>query len=251
MRPVFYFGPFVEESLYYHLTNVSNLLILSISSENKNIKEVEPSELKEKIIETSLKLFDEYGYHGVSVHEIVERSGSSKGGFYHHFKSKDELLYVIHDYFISYVLQKANEAIQTCSTPTDKLHNIIQSFVKVFDLYKPHITVFYQESKYLQPQHLQAINEKRDRYRDLIFEVLEEGIVIGEFRKELSIFITGMSIIGMVNWMYKWYKAEGEKTIEEIAHLFSDLIFQSIWTEEAKHNPAYERYHVMPSTQST
>ncbi|WP_042348480.1 TetR/AcrR family transcriptional regulator [Bacillus massiliigorillae] len=195
------------------------------------------------MIETSLKLFDEYGYHGVTVHEIVEQSGTSKGGFYHHFKSKDELLYVIHDYFISYVLLKANETIKTYSSPTDKLHNIIQSFVKAFDLYKPHITVFYQESKYLLPHHLESIDQKRDRYRDIILEVIQEGIDFGEFRKELSVSITGMSIIGMINWTYKWYKADGEKTIEEITCYFCDIIFHAIWTEEAKRNPAYEAYH--------
>jgi len=64
------------------------------------------TELKEKIIETSLTLFDQHGFHGVSVNEIVKACGTSKGGFYHHFSSKDELLFVIHDYFISYVLIK-------------------------------------------------------------------------------------------------------------------------------------------------
>ena len=55
-------------------------------------------------------MFEKHGYHGVSVEQIVEESGSSKGGFYHNFKSKDELLYHIHDVFISYVLDKAREA---------------------------------------------------------------------------------------------------------------------------------------------
>ena len=101
------------------------------------------SELKDKIIESSLYLFEKHGFHGVSVHQIVEHSGTSKGGFYHYFQSKDELLYVIHDYFISYVLRNAEEVIATSDSPTVKLHRIIHSFVKVFDLYNPHISVFY------------------------------------------------------------------------------------------------------------
>ncbi|WP_230136873.1 TetR/AcrR family transcriptional regulator, partial [Peribacillus frigoritolerans] len=43
------------------------------------------------MIETSLTLFDQHGFHGVSVNEIVKACGTSKGGFYHHFSSKDEL----------------------------------------------------------------------------------------------------------------------------------------------------------------
>ncbi|WP_411844495.1 TetR/AcrR family transcriptional regulator [Schinkia azotoformans] len=197
------------------------------------------SQLKDKIISTALQLFETHGYHGVTVNQIVEQSETSKGGFYHHFKSKDELLYMIHDYFISYVLEKANEAIQIYTTPTERLQAIIQSFVRVFDLYKPHISVFYQESIYLKPEYEEIIKKKRDDYRDIIFQVIEEGIEAGEFRQNLSVKITGMAILGMVNWTYKWYQADGEKTIEEIAEIFTDLILNSLLTEEAKETPEY------------
>lgn len=197
------------------------------------------SQLKDKIISTAIHMFETYGYHGVTVNQIVEQSGTSKGGFYHHFKSKDELLYMIHDYFISYVLEKANEAIQIYSTPTERMQAIIQSFVRVFDLYKPHISVFYQESIYLKPEYDEIIKKKRNEYKDIIFQVIEDGMAAGEFRPNLSVKITGMAILGMVNWTYKWYKADGEKTIEEIAAIFTDLILHSLLTEDAQENPTY------------
>ncbi|HHY73248.1 MAG TPA: TetR/AcrR family transcriptional regulator [Bacillus bacterium] len=197
------------------------------------------SQLKVKIISTAIQLFEKYGYHGVTVNQIVKESGTSKGGFYHHFKSKDELLYMIHDTFISYVLEKANVAIETYTTPTERLHAIILSFVRVFDLYKPHISVFYQESTYLKPEYNEIIKKKRDEYRDIIFQVLEDGMKAGEFRSHLPVKITGMAILGMVNWIYKWYKADGEKTIEEIAAIFNDLILHSLLTEDSIENPAY------------
>ncbi|WP_102028339.1 TetR/AcrR family transcriptional regulator [Salirhabdus sp. Marseille-P4669] len=192
------------------------------------------SELKDKIVETALLLFEKNGFHGVSVKEIVEYSGTSKGGFYHHFQSKDELLYKIHDTFISYVLEKANDAITTYQKPTLQLKAIIHSFVKVFDLYKPHISVFYQESIYLKPHFEQQIKKKREAFKKIIFEVIDNGQQSGEFRSELPVEITGMSILGMVNWTYKWYKKDGPKTIEEIANVFTDIILQGILTDKGK-----------------
>jgi len=191
-------------------------------------------QLKERIIETALQLFEAYGYHGVTVDRIVSECNTSKGGFYHNFKSKDELLYYIHDIFISYVLDKARDAYKNYNTPTTRLCAIIHSFVKVFDLYKPHITVFYQESIYLKPEYSEKINEKREQYKQVIFQVLRDGIETGEFRPELPLEITGMSIIGMVNWTYKWFKKDGNMTIEEIAKIFIDIILHSILTEPAK-----------------
>ncbi|WP_079480067.1 TetR/AcrR family transcriptional regulator [Halobacillus salinus] len=181
-------------------------------------------DLKEDIMETSLDLFDRYGFHGVSVNQIVEASNTSKGGFYHHFQSKDELLFVIHDTFITYVLKEAQAANVVHSSPVEKIQAIIRSFVHVFDLYKPHISVFYQESMYLKSPYNQQIKEKRDVFKDLVFSVIEEGQRSGHFRKELPLEITGMAILGMVNWIYKWYKQDGTYTIDQIADVFTDLV---------------------------
>ncbi|CAH0347423.1 hypothetical protein BCI9360_03819 [Bacillus sp. CECT 9360] len=126
--------------------------------------------------------------------------------------------------------------------PSEKMQKIIKSFVKVFDLYKPHISVFYQESIYLKPQYVDAIKEKRESYKVIIFDVIREGIEKGEFRPELPVEITGMSILGMVNWSYKWYKKDGEKTIEEIADIYVDLILQSLLTEQTKKDGIFKEY---------
>ncbi|WP_075981240.1 TetR/AcrR family transcriptional regulator [Bacillus massilinigeriensis] len=188
--------------------------------------------LKDRLVETAINLFERNGYHGTTIDQIVGESKASKGGFYHNFKSKDELLYYIHDIFISYVLTKAQEAYDKYDTPISRLCAIIQSFTKVFDLYKPHITVFYQESTYLTGTYNQKINEKRDHYRNLLIQVIREGQRAGDFRSEVPADITAMAIIGMINWTYKWFNKDGPLTIESIAIIFNDLIMHSLVTEK-------------------
>ena len=51
----------------------------------------ETTTLKERIIEESLKLFSVKGYASTSTTDIIEAVGTSKGGFYNHFKSKEQL----------------------------------------------------------------------------------------------------------------------------------------------------------------
>lgn len=186
------------------------------------------TDLRQKIIHNALHLFEKYGFHGVTVNQIVEKTGASKGGFYHHFTSKDELLFVIHDTFITYVLEKAYIAKNTYESPTKKLQAIIKSFVQVFDLYKPHISVFYQENVYLKSNYEELIKAKRDQFKNIILETIREGKASGEFRHDLSDEITSMAILGMVNWTYKWYRKSGEKSIDEIGDLYVDLIMRSI-----------------------
>ncbi|MGM7635746.1 TetR/AcrR family transcriptional regulator [Bacillus sp. Hm123] len=198
--------------------------------------------LKQRIVDTSLVMFEKHGYHGVTVDQIVEECGTSKGGFYHNFKSKDELLYHIHDVFISYVLDRAKEAYDNYNTPVSRLCAIIMSFTKVFDLYKPHITVFYQESTYLKGDFEQQINEKRDAYRQVILQVIREGQESGDFRTEVSAEISTMAIIGMVNWTYKWFKKDGKLTMEQIGEMFNDLLIHALMTEQGMNDPNIKKY---------
>lgn len=51
----------------------------------------EKTNLKDRIIEESLRLFSVKGYTSTSTMDIIEAVGASKGGFYNHFKSKEQL----------------------------------------------------------------------------------------------------------------------------------------------------------------
>ena len=47
---------------------------------------------KGKIVSAAWELFYEQGYNDTTIEEIVERSGTSRGSFYHYFDGKDSLL---------------------------------------------------------------------------------------------------------------------------------------------------------------
>ncbi|KMZ41012.1 MULTISPECIES: TetR/AcrR family transcriptional regulator [Bacillales] len=198
--------------------------------------------IRERIIETSMRLFEANGYHKVTVDQIVKESGTSKGGFYHNFKSKDELLYIIHDQFITYVLEKAEEAYEKWDTPTERLQAIVKSFVMMIDLYRSQVTIFYQESLFLAPEYYTDIETKRDRYKQIMFTVISDGIESGEFRPELPVPIVSMAIFGMVNWIYKWYQKSGTYSIEQIADIYADMVLHSVLKSESMKNPAFQRF---------
>lgn len=114
----------------------------------------------------------------------------------------------------------------------ERLRLIIKDFVSVFDIYKAHLTVFYQESIYLKTEHEEIVRKKRNEFKTIIQDVIEEGVITGDFRSDLSVEITTMAILGMVNWTYKWYQRNGEKRIEEIADIYTDLILHAVSENE-------------------
>jgi AcrR family transcriptional regulator len=54
---------------------------------------------KEKIFETALNLFAENGFEATSIRDITKATGLSVASFYNHFKSKNELLQAIYDFY--------------------------------------------------------------------------------------------------------------------------------------------------------
>ena len=51
-----------------------------------------PEQRREEIFEAALSCFNLNGYYQTSIDEIAAQAGISKGGIYHHFKSKKELV---------------------------------------------------------------------------------------------------------------------------------------------------------------
>jgi TetR/AcrR family transcriptional regulator, transcriptional repressor for nem operon len=74
-----------------------------------------PEQTYERILDISSKLFIEKGYEQTSIQDILEALNLSKGGLYHHFKSKEDIFEA--------VMQRRAQYI------TDMLHDIIQGTI--------------------------------------------------------------------------------------------------------------------------
>ncbi|HVU93164.1 MAG TPA: helix-turn-helix domain-containing protein, partial [Jatrophihabitans sp.] len=48
--------------------------------------------VRERVLDAAVELFADQGYDGTSVAQVIGRAGVAKGGFYHHFASKEQLL---------------------------------------------------------------------------------------------------------------------------------------------------------------
>lgn len=201
---------------------------------------------KERIVKAAMELFKEDGFHQVSIRKIIEKAELSNGGFYHHFKSKDELLFYINDFIMQYVIDTSKKAICSNMTPTEKMYEVTRAFVNAFDVYNLGAVVMYQESHYLAPEYYQKMKEKRDIFKVFFMDTMEEGMRLGEFRSNMSLLVSSMSIFGLVNWTHKWYNPDKELTIDEITKYYVDFIFNAILTDKAKNNPKYAKYMLEP-----
>jgi AcrR family transcriptional regulator len=189
-----------------------------------------PEQTRAAIVDAALKLFEAAGYHGTAVGEIASTAGITKGAFYHHFNSKEELLQLIHDEYSAYQVESINAALQHSDQPSEQLRHLILCMVEGIEKYRPHVTVFFQERRHLSPQSLAKIRRKRDQMERTLLEVFERGVAAGTFRRDLDPRTTCLGIIGMCAWTYQWFSPDGRLSGREIADEFADIVLKGIKT---------------------
>jgi TetR/AcrR family transcriptional repressor of nem operon len=84
--------------------------------------------LKERIIHESLKLFSLKGFLSTSVDEILKAANSSKGGFYNHFKSKEDLFLHVLDEARDIWQNRNLENLDQIEDPIKKIKQLIENY---------------------------------------------------------------------------------------------------------------------------
>ena len=102
--------------------------------------------------------------------------------------------------------------------------------------------VFFQDFRSLSGERRQIIVEERDMYdtflRDLIRPGQEEGVVCPDIDPKLA----AITILGMLNWIYHWYRPGGELAAVEIANAYGDFVVAGLACDPATHMPGHRRH---------
>ncbi|MBD2212444.1 TetR/AcrR family transcriptional regulator [Nostoc linckia FACHB-104] len=147
-------------------------------------------ETKAKIIRQAAELFNQQGYAGSSISDIMRVTGLQKGGIYNHFQSKDDLALQAFDFAIASVTQHTRAALRSKRHAIERLQAIIGVFSSFVD--NPPIkggcpilnTAI--ESDDAHPALRERTQKAMNSWRELIRLIIEKGISRGEIRAGLD-----------------------------------------------------------------
>lgn len=83
---------------------------------------------KQRIIEKAAITFNQNGYAGSSISDIMKLTGLQKGGIYNHFKSKEEIAVAAFDYTLGLILESVMAKVGVATTAIDRLNAFADSF---------------------------------------------------------------------------------------------------------------------------
>jgi len=182
---------------------------------------------RRQIIDVAASLFDTHGYHSTSMETLAEAVGIAKPTLYHYFESKDQLLYRIHDEFISLLMSRQREREAAGGDAAEQLRSIMRDIMELMETHRGHVRVFFEHHREL-PEDLRAVvRAQRDSYQASVEAVLAQGVASGVFRP-VDVRLTTLALFGMCNWSYQWYRQDGRLPAQKIADEFVDLLLNGI-----------------------
>ena len=161
--------------------------------------------LKENIIHESLRLFSLKGFLGTSLLDILSAAGTSKGGFYNHFRSKEDLFYHVIDEARQEWRTKNLSGLDEIDDPVSKIIKLLENYrdqYLVDSVHFPGGCLFITLSVELNDQrpHLsQEITKGFVGLKNMIQRMLEHGKEAGQLNNNLdSSTVTEILFAGML-----------------------------------------------------
>jgi AcrR family transcriptional regulator len=198
-------------------------------------------ERSEEVYTAALRLFREKGYHATSMQDIANAVGLYKGSLYHYIGSKEDLLARVFERGMGALLTEVERiAADTAHGPSAQLRAIVEAHVAAVASNLDALTVYLHEWRALAGESLTTVRGQRERYTELVEEIVARGVRIGEFHVP-DVGLATLGLLGMCNWLCQWYSPAGRLSPAEIGARFADLVLDGLHgapTTSARQTPA-------------
>ncbi len=180
-----------------------------------------------EILAHATEVFCDKGYDAASVRDISRASGTSLAGLYYYFQSKEHLLYLIQKDVFETLLARLEERLEGLEDPVERLRAVISSHLSYFLEHRKRMKVLSHESDTLKGPYQSEIAALKRRYYRTCLGVVEAVKEAGGLRR-LSPRLAVLSLFGMMNWIYTWYKPDLDPSAGALSDQMASIFLNGI-----------------------
>jgi muconolactone delta-isomerase len=177
----------------------------------------------QSIVKAGAELFSAKGFVETSMEEVAAAAKMSKGGMYHYFSSKVDLLEYIVGNFLDMVLSDLDE-LDTIEDPLERLRKLVYRHVEVYTKHPYEAKTLIDEAHALPTKSRKKIVGKEKKYFHAVSNVVSDYLGSAVEKNELKAIT--FSLLAMCNWIYSWYNPKGpidpSRMSEIILNIFTD-----------------------------
>ena len=188
---------------------------------------VSPS-VPDRLLAEATRLFAQRGFDRVSVQELVEAAGVTKGAMYHYFTSKDDLLFAIYQRVLQLQMSRLAQIVERGGDVTERLHAAAADVVKTTVDNLDDMVIFFRSLHMLSPDRQREVRKERRAYHELFRSLVEEGMREGVFQDNIPADIVVNYFFGSIHHLSMWYRADGELDGAQLGEYYADLLLASL-----------------------
>ncbi|MEM9104472.1 MAG: TetR/AcrR family transcriptional regulator [Pseudomonadota bacterium] len=184
-------------------------------------KAVDYEEKRQAILRSAAKLFADVGYDRSSMSQLAEVCGVSKALLYHYYHGKNALLFDVIGAHLKALCKTVEQADRPEDAPEERLRRLIAALLDAYRAADHEHKVQINEMK-----HLPAIEQDalKDLERRLVGCFADAVRGLNPDMEPRHLKPVTMSLFGMLNWHYMWFRPGGGISREDYADLASRLI---------------------------
>src|SRR3978361_1040098 len=178
---------------------------------------------RQGILSRSATLFAEHGFTGTSISMIAEACGVSKALMYHYYKSKDAVLFDLLEDHLQNLVAAVETAARSANEPREKLFAISAALLEAYRGADAEHQVQISSLKLLPPAQQEILKEMERRLVAIVSDAIAAAIPHAAKKRHLLKPLT-MSLFGMLNWHYLWFRDGKGITREKYARMVTSVI---------------------------
>lgn len=171
---------------------------------------------RQQIVDASVKLFKEKGFHRATTREIAKAAGFSIGTLYEYIRTKEDVLYLVCDNIYNRVMLRITD-ISTKHGTIEELKEAIKQYVLLIDHMIDEFTIMYQETKSLPKEAMQYVLKKELAMVAMFEKILRNCVKSGVLSlsdKEIYLVAHHLVIQGQ-SWAFRKWAFHKKFTVED------------------------------------
>jgi TetR/AcrR family transcriptional regulator, cholesterol catabolism regulator len=178
------------------------------------------------IAKVAADLFSAKGYLDTSVDDIAAAARVTKGGVYHYFRSKTEILYFICSTYVDLDLANLEKSLSAIDGSVEKIRFIIFRHIEHYTTHECAAKTLLNEAYCLPPKYFGQVKSREKHYFGIVAGVLSE--YLGSRADKTTVTALTFSLFGMMNWIYSWYDPRKPLTPKELSNLIFEIFVRGV-----------------------
>ena len=179
-----------------------------------------------KIAGVASELFGKKGYLETSMEDIAAAAKVTKGGVYHYFGSKTEILYFICSTYVDLDLENLEQSLKGIDETAEKIKFIIFRHIEHYATHEYAARTLLNEAYCLPSKYFKQVKAREKQYFRIVTRVLSE--YLGPRAKKDIVTALAFTLFGMVNWIYSWYDPRKSLKPKELSNLIFEIFTKGV-----------------------